>query len=308
MTNRDALGAVSTARATTDATCDAHLVRRGRPSSTAQGIALARSWLTRAGIVDDPHARGFLDRRHSRIEHALWLGRRSRLGHRPFAYIAARTRFYDALVDKGLDAGITQVVLLAAGYDSRAWRLARPGVRFFEVDHPDTQTRKRRLAPRNGPTYVAADLGSEPLDQALLGVGFQPENPTVFCCEGLTIYLSEAAVRNLLGSAAHVGAEGSWLGVDFAVVATASTTEQRALRAVTRAFTRAHGEHLGFALDPADAPELLAGTGWVADEVLTGPMLHDRFLAPEELPLRWTWGASFVAAARVMVTRLPLHL
>jgi methyltransferase (TIGR00027 family) len=274
-------------------------VRPGHPSTTAQNIALARAWLTRAGIVDDRLAHSYLDRRHSRLERALWLGRWSRLGRRPFAYIAARTRFYDALVGEALDHGITQVVLLAAGYDTRAWRLARPGLRFFEVDHPDTQARKRSLSPSGGPCYAPADLASVPLGEALAGAGFAAGRATVFCCEGLTMYLAEEDARRLLASAAALAAEGSRLGVDFAVEPAVTTPRQRVLRAATRAHARSSGEHLRFALDPADAPALLADTGWHVDRTLTGPKLHEQFLAPHELPVRWTWGASFVVAATV---------
>ena len=280
------------------ALCDALLVQRGRPSLTAQHIALARSWLTRAGVIDDPYAHGFLDRGHAHIERALWRGRWSHLGERSFAYIAARTRFYDTLVNDGLQSGTNQVVLLAAGYDSRAWRLARPGVRFFEVDHPDTQTRKRQLAPASeGPTYVAADLGSVPLAQPLLTAGFQPEHPSVFCCEGLTMYLPEASIRTLLGAAARLAAADSRLGVDFASAASAATPVQRVVQAASRAIVRSRGERVQFALDPTAAPAFLADTGWTTSQVLIGPELHDRFLDPDELPLRWTAGASFAATA-----------
>ena len=275
-------------------------MQRGRPSLTALHIALARSWLTRAGIIDDPYAHGFLDRGHAYIERALWWGRWSHLGERSFAYIAARTRFYDTLIDSCLDAGTNQVVLLAAGYDSRAWRLARPGVRFFDVDHPDTQTRKRGLAPTtDGPTYVAADLGSVPLDQPLLAAGFQSKHPSVFCCEGLTMYLPEAAIRTLLGAVAGLAAAGSRLGVDFASAVSTSTPTQRAVQAASRAIVRSSGERIQFALAPTAAPAFLADTGWEANQVLIGPELHDRFLDPHELPLRWTAGASFAATATI---------
>jgi methyltransferase (TIGR00027 family) len=99
-------------------------MREDRPSTTAGNIALARAWLTRAGIVDDPYARLFLSPKQADVERLLWWSRRTRLGQRAFAYLAARTRFYDAVVTDALDAGIDQVLLLGAGYDTRAWRLA----------------------------------------------------------------------------------------------------------------------------------------------------------------------------------------
>ncbi len=58
--------------------------------------------------------------------------------------IAARTPFFDDVTLAAIDAGVTQVVILGAGYDGRALRFAHPNVRFFEVDHPATQEDKRR--------------------------------------------------------------------------------------------------------------------------------------------------------------------
>ncbi|MGH9306009.1 MAG: class I SAM-dependent methyltransferase, partial [Acidimicrobiales bacterium] len=63
----------------------------------------------------------------------------TRAGERMVAYLAARTSFFDRAVVTALHRGVTQVVVAAAGYDGRAWRYSKPGVRWFEVDHPDTQ-------------------------------------------------------------------------------------------------------------------------------------------------------------------------
>lgn len=56
-----------------------------------------------------------------------------------YAGLATRTLAIDRELERALDDGIAQVVIIGAGYDSRAWRLARDGVRFIEVDHPATQ-------------------------------------------------------------------------------------------------------------------------------------------------------------------------
>jgi O-methyltransferase involved in polyketide biosynthesis len=66
--------------------------------------------------------------------------------------------WYDAQVTRAVDDGVEQVAVIGAGYDSRARRLARDGVRFYELDHPGTQSDKMRRAPAGGPTYVACDL------------------------------------------------------------------------------------------------------------------------------------------------------
>jgi methyltransferase (TIGR00027 family) len=123
-------------------------------SSSAVNVALVRAHLTSLGVVDDPYARQMLPPNHRRVASALQLPGLRRLGQSSFPYLAARTLLFDRFVRDALDGGVRQVVVLGAGFDSRAWRLARPGVTFFEVDQPATQADKRTRAPDGGPVYV----------------------------------------------------------------------------------------------------------------------------------------------------------
>ena len=70
-------------------------------------------------------------------------------------YLAVRTSFFDRTVVSAIDHGVRQVVVGAAGYDGRAFRYAKPGVRWFEVDHPATQRDKLERLRRLG---IAAPL------------------------------------------------------------------------------------------------------------------------------------------------------
>jgi methyltransferase (TIGR00027 family) len=84
----------------------------------------------------------------------------------------ARTRFFDGVVTGALSRGCRQVVTGAAGYDGRSLRYARPGVTWFEVDHPATQQDKRarldRLGiPSGGIRFVAADFAIDPVADLL---------------------------------------------------------------------------------------------------------------------------------------------
>jgi len=277
-------------------------VRNGRPSSTAGSIALARAWLTRAGVLDDPYAEHFLDRSQRWALRACELGPGARIGRRLFAYVAVRTRFYDGIIDESLDKGITQVVIVAAGYDSRSTRLARPGVRFFEVDHPATQAEKRaRMQPAEGggPVYVAADLADTPLEGVLYPAGFNPALPTVFCAEGLTLYLEETAIRELLTSAARLAAAGSRLAIDFALKPLPEDNGGQLGVRFVRALAKLQGEPLRFQTRPAGAEELLEHSGWAVDEVMVGRELHERFLTAAELETFHEWHGSFLASATI---------
>jgi methyltransferase (TIGR00027 family) len=118
-------------------------------------------------------------------------------------WIGVRTRFLDRAVER-LSPLLPQVVLLGAGLDTRAARLARPGVRFFEVDAPATQRDKlERLSrldgyPVDAATYAACDFEHEDFLERLADVGFDVDRPAVVIWEGVTYYLSEPAVRGTL--------------------------------------------------------------------------------------------------------------
>jgi methyltransferase (TIGR00027 family) len=120
-------------------------------------------------------------------------------------WIAVRTAFLDGCVRRfARDGSVRQVVLLGAGFDTRAARLAHPGLRFFEVDHSPSQGEKlRRLAalrdyPREHARYVSCDFEREDFLTRLAARGASLDVPTFFVWEGVTAYLTEGAVRATL--------------------------------------------------------------------------------------------------------------
>jgi len=119
-------------------------------------------------------------------------------------WVALRTWFLDARVALAMDAGVAQVVILGAGLDTRAARLARPGVRFFEVDHPSSQAHKLAAVaalegyPRDAASYVGCDFEKEDFLTRLEAGGFRVDAPAVIVWEGVTYYLTEGAVRSTL--------------------------------------------------------------------------------------------------------------
>ena len=117
-------------------------------------------------------------------------------------WLALRVAYLDQLVHRAVDRlSIRQVVILGAGYDTRAARLPRAGVRFFEVDHPATQAEKReRLTrldgyPANAATYVTCNFEREDPIERLAESGFATDEPALVIWEGVVPYLTEAAVR-----------------------------------------------------------------------------------------------------------------
>src|SRR5215468_2857478 len=117
-------------------------------------------------------------------------------------WLALRVSYFDRVVTSAVDRlGARQVVILGAGYDTRAARLPRAGVRFFEVDHPATQAAKReRLAglsgyPIDAATYVTCNFEVDDPVARLVANGFDLHEPALVLCEGVVSYLAEDAVR-----------------------------------------------------------------------------------------------------------------
>ena len=164
---------------------------------------------------------------------------------------SARITFVDAAVERYL-ATINQFVILGAGFDTRAFRLPRPGqIRCFEVDTPQTQSTKRQLLrttgiDSTGVTFVAADFEVEDWLTRLVEAGFDPNQPAVFLWEGVIMYLDRPAVESTLRQIASL-AQGSVLVFDYFTV--------EPLRSpglywrYGRAATRAAGEPLRFGID-----------------------------------------------------------
>lgn len=173
-----------------------------------------------------------------------------------------RTWYLDAHVRHFTAAGWSQVVLLGAGLDTRAVRLARDGVRFFEVDQPDTQAFKReRVAavpgyPAAAATFVSCDFETDDFVDRLRAAGL-PDEPTVVLWEGVTPYLTEAAVRATLRRVATGLHRRSVLLFDHLLKAQPRATESKD---DTRRFVERLGEPVRFGT--ADPVPMLSEAGF----------------------------------------------
>ncbi|BBX23899.1 putative S-adenosyl-L-methionine-dependent methyltransferase [Mycolicibacter terrae] len=140
-----------------------------------------------------------------------------RMGHG----MGVRTRFFDEHFQSATQGGIRQAVILAAGLDSRAYRLAWPaGTVVYEVDLPQVIDFK---------TTTLAGLGAEPTTErrtvavdlrddwpaALRAAGFDPQAPTVWSAEGLLVYLQPDAQDTLFDTITGLSAPGSRLACEF---------------------------------------------------------------------------------------------
>jgi methyltransferase (TIGR00027 family) len=128
-------------------------------------------------------------------------------------WLAVRTAFIDAAIRRLTreDPSGTadppparQVVILGAGLDTRAARLSRAGIRYFEVDRSESQDDKlRKLAdiegyPKDAATYVPCNFEHQDFLDRLIVAGFVPDEPSVIVWEGVTYYLGEDTVRSTM--------------------------------------------------------------------------------------------------------------
>lgn len=136
-------------------------------------------------------------------------------------YVAVRTRAFDDYFQRALDAGVTQIVLLAAGLDTRPFRLPWPGgVVVFEIDQPRVLDFKAKVLRKYGAT-TACDHRPVPVDlrldwaAALEKAGFDRARPTAWLAEGLLPYLPPEAEEGLFHEIHRLSAPGSRLAVEY---------------------------------------------------------------------------------------------
>lgn len=135
--------------------------------------------------------------------------------------VPIRTRFFDDTIEHIVgESGVDQIVILAAGLDTRAFRLSLPpGIALFEVDRPEVLDLKAsRLTelgavPRCRRTAIPADLSGD-WSNTLGESGFERSRPAVWLAEGLSPYLTDAQVHHFLATLSELAAPGSWLLTD----------------------------------------------------------------------------------------------
>lgn len=185
--------------------------------------------------------------------------------------VAIRTRFFDDYLLRATDTlGVRQVVILAAGMDARAYRLAWPQrTTVYELDRPELLTLKDSILAREAAVLsctrkpLGIDLATD-WTNALIGAGFRSEEPSVWLTEGLLFYLEESAVHTLLDRIADLSALGSRLALD--TINTGYLTSEWTANALERFAQLGCPWRFG-----TDEPEqLLAKYGWRAQVTQAG--------------------------------------
>jgi len=249
-------------------------MKPGQASQTAVLVCMGR-----AAAHDMPWANGFADptalallpdsarERVERYRAGIVPRGRARIGHnyidRQSRIMVARTMAIDAAIR---EAAAPQVVILGAGLDGRAWRMAElRDATVFEVDHPDSQRAKRKrvdaLEQRAREVrFVAVDFSRDDLDAALAAAGHDATRATTWIWEGVVMYLTQAEIEASLAVIRRRSASGSRLVIVYHAPAL--------ILAVVGLVVRRLGEPLRSAFKPGAMRALLASYGFrtVRDE------------------------------------------
>jgi methyltransferase (TIGR00027 family) len=261
-----------------------------RPSSTAQWTTLGRALeLGRPSderIVTDDYAPAFL----SGPSRALMAPLRAagpvvrRAEQLELANLSTsalcRHRFIDEHLLESLP-DVSQVLILGAGYDSRAYRFARAiGSRpVYEVDLPPLSRRKAAIVTSRPELFGSAsvhrveiDFRTQSLPDRLAESGFRAGVPTFVVWEGVSMYLTRDAVVATLGALTSVCGPGSVLAMDcWRRVGGRSVYDQ--LRRLGERAIRLIGEPITFSITPDDVSRLIGGAGFdVLDLATAGEM------------------------------------
>ncbi len=188
-------------------------MKRNTASRTAQYMALFRAIESKqpAGkrLFEDPYAHYFLDKSLQIVANmSAWplLGKLipawiDRQGPGAISSGIARTKYIDDLLEQEINRGVEQVIILGAGFDTRAFRLPfLKKVVVIEMDHPSTAQfkleRLRKIMPVLPPnvSFQQIDFNQESLESVATKAQLDFDRPTLILWEGVTNYLTEAAV------------------------------------------------------------------------------------------------------------------
>lgn len=291
-------------------------MRAGHASRTAEQNALFRALESsrpgRTRICDDVLARHFLTwpltlvmrlaavpggaRFVSSFIDRRWPGVRSS--------VVARTRLIDDAICAALENDIEQLVILGAGFDSRAYRIAPlRSIDVFEVDHPDTQAAKQGVLrhlfstlPRHV-RFVAVDFTRDDLMSAMRAAGYRESARSFILWEGVTNYLTEDAVDSTLRWCSRASAGSLLL---FTYVHRDILTRPGAFAGTKNLFASLDkaGERFTFGMEPSHVPQYLAERGLSLEHDVGATEYRERYFGADARHIR---GHEFyrVALARV---------
>ena len=254
-------------------------VNRENPSKMAEGMAMHRFGESAKPederICYDPYAVHFINPEYIEfgIKHPEEAKARIEAMEKIFvglsSSVVARVRYFDDFTEKSIDDGTEQLVILGAGYDTRAYRIERlKNIKVFEVDHPNTQSFKiQKIKEAFGSVhdhvvYVPVDFEKETFGQKLFEEGYTSSKKTLFIMEGLTMYIPPKAVADTLKFIVGNSGKGSAVIFDYYPESVVDGTCNLEIAKNIRNFLIQQGEPLQFGIKEDKIEDFLTEFGF----------------------------------------------
>jgi methyltransferase (TIGR00027 family) len=253
------------------------------PSTTAEAMAAARafgSFVHGTGrLFDDPFAVEFLAPKNKTLFLRIkrWAVGPLRWGvwkyynHKypgAIGWAMARHRYIDDMIVEALGAGISQLAIIGAGYDSRAFRLsALKEIPILEIDHPNTQRAKLRVIDRlfgsrpTNVTYLPFDADNSDL-KTILSSGLQADKKTLVILEGFLWYLEPRISEGLLKAITATAMPGSMIVFDYILPSMVDGLCSMRGAKEHRTFVAKFGEPIRSGIDPNNLADYLQKHGY----------------------------------------------
>jgi methyltransferase (TIGR00027 family) len=262
---------------------------------TAAGRAVESSHFEKDRLFEDQFARNFLKAGYRVIVDLLrlpvignaLLAMKERQLPGIMGNLLCRTRFIDDVLKNALENGFDQIVILGAGFDSRAYRI--PGIeqtRVFEVDHPATQAWKQdRLKKILGSlpshvTFVPIDFNRQNLEDVMSTTDFRTDAKTFFIWEGVSQYITTEAVDAVFQFTSKATGMGSEIAFTYINLGFIDGSIHFQGREKLISNLKRQGEPWIFGLDPSELSRYLAAREFSLIDHVGVSEYKERYLNP----------------------------
>jgi methyltransferase (TIGR00027 family) len=206
-------------------------------------------------------------------------------------YMIARTAYFDHVFVDALNNNISQIVLLGAGYDTRAYRFEalNQGTKIFELDIPPTQNRKKeclrkgRIEISQHVTLLPIDFNSDSLKEVLGIAGYKSDLKTLFIWEGVTYYLEVDSVDATLEFVSHNSHPESTVVFDYTVsIPEENMNEYYGVKEFSQTMKEHHAdEELTFSINEGELESFLEQRGLKMIDHLNNKEIERKVLKDE---------------------------
>jgi methyltransferase (TIGR00027 family) len=235
-------------------------MKQNQSSQSAAGVAFFRACEAQKPeterICYDPYASAFVSRFLLALNKLINLSDMyERMSRGSTSFIFVRERYIDDVLKASLSNGLEQVVILGAGFDTRAYRIAGiEKTRVFEIDFPATQEVKLKgLRKIFNPlpdhvTFLPVDFNTQTLEERLLSSGYNERAKTLFIWQGVTYFLTAEGVDSTLAFIANHSGPGSAVIFDYFYNEVLRDPSRKDIQAM-RKTARMAGEEYMFGID-----------------------------------------------------------